>query len=182
MPENLGTQPAIVEKLATSDPEQQADVLRKLCNLESVHGICLQVIALSRSQDDDVRMWSAEALETSIQPTSADIPGLVQTLKTSDEADVCYWAATMLGRLGTEAASASQALAAFAETSEHLAAREQAVWALCQLGPAASHAILTMQRIAEDAPARLHRMVQHAIERLQGENDQGIDDSAEKAA
>jgi hypothetical protein len=45
----------------------------------------------------------------------------------------------------------------------YLPAREQATWALHQIGPPASIAIETLKEAAEDAPPRLQRMAKEAI-------------------
>ena len=48
-----------------------------------------------------------------------------------------YWAATLLGRLGEEAAAAAGPLGQSLTQSFHASVRQRAAWALQRLGPAA---------------------------------------------
>lgn len=170
MPNKLEKMEAWTANLASPDVTKQAESLQQIAGEDSVTGLSQIVVALSASHDADVRMWSAEALETAIQPEPADLAALTQMLA-DDHDEVCYWAATMLGRLGTAAANAAATLESCARDSEYLPAREQAVWALCQIGPEAAAAKKTLQIIAADAPPRLKRFAEHALKTIQNQVD-----------
>lgn len=157
--------------LTGQDADQQVAALRQIASEESTIGLCEAVVKLAGSQHDEVRMWAAEALETSIQPQAADIGCLIQLLQPSGDGEINYWAATMLGRLGSTAAEGSSVLADFVATSDFLAARERAVWALSQIGPAAATALPILQSIVDDAPPRLQRMAQQAMELIQADGE-----------
>lgn len=151
------------EMLASNDPEAQVDALRKISGMESVTGVTICVVSLSISANEEVRMWAAEALESAVQPSPSDIPSLIEMLRTSDEGDACYWSATLLGRLGSDAIESVDALELCLRDSNYLPARERAAWALCQIGPPAAKATATLKRAAADSPPRLQRIATEAL-------------------
>ncbi|WP_372726322.1 hypothetical protein, partial [Novipirellula sp.] len=50
--------------------------------------------------------------------------------------------------------------------SMYLPARERAVWALAEIGPAAANAIESLEKTAEAAPPRLKRLAKEAIKTI----------------
>ena len=160
------------------------DALRQISSLESVQGLTVSVVRLAGSEDDEIRMWASEALESAIQPNSSELLMLIQLLESTNDSEICYWAATMLGRLGRNAGASAGALEACVRESMYLPARERATWALTQIGPAAQVAIPTLQEASETAPPRLQRMAQAALERIDAakRKQQGTEDASEEAA
>ena len=73
------------EWLASESVDDQVTALRKISAAESVFGLTATVVQLAGSRDDDVRMWSAEALETSIQPDAEEVPTLAQLLHRAED-------------------------------------------------------------------------------------------------
>lgn len=162
-------------RLASVSVTDQVDALRQICNDKEVTGISVAVVALSGSSEDEVRMWSAEALEVAVRPDPSEVPGLIELLKRAVDGEICYWAATMLGRLGVDAGVAVGALESCLRESMYLPARERAAWALSQIGPAASVAVPTLNQAVESAPPRLRRLASEAIRSIAGkENDDEI--------
>ena len=149
--------------LSKQKPDAVIAALQQMSNTDSVTGFTLCVVELAGSSNDLIRMWAAESLERSIEPTEDEIPALIELLQTNEEGEVRYWAATMLGRLGTAAAEAGQALSDCLERSLHLPARERSAWALCQIGDAAIVAKDTLNKAAHDAPPRLRRIAAEAL-------------------
>jgi len=157
-------------KLSGDSPDDQVEALRQISNAEQVRGLAVVVVALSGSSDDEVRMWSAEALEVAIQPDPSEVQGLIQQLQKAVDGEICYWAATMLGRLGTEAVGAVAALEACLRESMYLPARERAAWALSRIGPAASAAVPALTEAADTAPPRLQRLASEALRVIGGQD------------
>lgn len=149
--------------LATDSAETQVEALRQISGQESATGLTVAIVALSGSPDDDVRTWSAEALETAVVPTESEVPPLIEMLESASDGEICYWAATMLGRLGPKAVAAVDALEACLRESMYLPARERATWALSQIGPPAAAAIPALKEAAEAAPPRLKRLATEAL-------------------
>ena len=149
--------------LVSGSSHQQVDALMEITRFESVRSISAIVVRLAGGRDDEVRMWAAEALEVAIVPQRAEVSELIEILATADDGECCYWAATLLGRLGDAAIDAVQALESCVSNCLFLPAREQATWALSQIGPAAVAAVPTLREAAEVAPPRLQKMATEAI-------------------
>ncbi len=79
------------------------------------------------------------------------------------QADVAYWAATLLGRLQAQAAGTVSPLTAALAENRPLAVRERAAWALEQIGPAARDALPALRQAAASKQPRLARLANEAI-------------------
>lgn len=150
--------------LQSQSPERQSEALREVAAAEEVSGIALACVSLAGSRHDEVRQRAAEALESTVQPTPIDLPGLIELLDAGRDSEISYWSATLLGRLGPVATPAVETLARCAAESNYLAARERAVWALGQLGPCAASATPVLRQIAADAPPRLRELASETLE------------------
>ena len=157
------------DALAGDAPAAQVEALRRIAGQESVTGLTVSIIALSGSSDEDVQMWSAEALETAVEPSTSEVIPLIEVLQSADHGEIRYWAATMLGRLGTDAVAAVAALETCLRESRYLPARERAVWALSQIGPQAAAAVPALKAAAAGAPPRLQRLATEALRVISGE-------------
>lgn len=155
-----------LELLQSDSGADQVAGLRQICEVPSVSGLTVTTVRLAGDRNDEVRLWAAEALQSSIRPHADESPALADLLRTADDGETAYWAATMLGRLGEVSESAVNALDHCVADSAFLPAREQATWALCQIGPPASTAVDTLQAAAENAPPRLQRLVAKAIRNI----------------
>jgi HEAT repeat protein len=156
------------EALASGIEETQVRALRQMSSCESVTGVAPTVAMLSGSENDEVRMWAAEAMETAVQPAAADIKALIDLMAASPDGEVCYWSATMIGRLGVQGAETVEALERCLLNSNYLAAKERAVWALSQVGPDAVAALPALRTVIDepDRHPRLTRMATEVIRRL----------------
>ena len=101
-----------------------------------------------------------------MQPDPAEATELSELLSACGDGEVCYWAATMLGRLGKQSVAAVDALEACVRESMYLPARERATWALSQIGPQAAAAVPTLEEAAAAAPPRLQRLASEALEAI----------------
>jgi HEAT repeat protein len=115
--------------------------------------------------EETVREWATAALEGMGAPAVEDQAALVAELA-SAQPDVAYWAATLLGRLGDEAAPSVDALAK--ATAEHPLpeVRQRAVWALGRIGPAAGNARPVLEQAAQSSEPRLARLAQRALTQI----------------
>lgn len=116
--------------------------------------------------DEQVREWAAAALEELGPPPRESLAALTG-LVASTHPLVAYWATTLLGRLGQDAASATTVLVTALEAAPDPAVRERAAWALGRIGPAAAAARAPLERIAADAAShgdqRLARLATEAL-------------------
>tara|TARA_R110002049_G_scaffold2750_2_gene21641 strand:- start:493669 stop:494484 length:816 start_codon:yes stop_codon:yes gene_type:complete len=161
------------EQLESESFDQQVAALRQIARAGDAQGVTAQAVHLAGSPHDEVRVWAAEALESSVRPAAHEADVLVRQLAESRDGEVCYWSATMLGRIGEaiggdpQAASAAvSALESCLRDSMYLPARERAAWALRQLGPVSISAVPTLRAVADDAPPRLPRLTKEAIKAL----------------
>ena len=118
-------------------------------------------------QEGEIRGWAVAALEELRAPPVADLAALASLLA-DQSADVGYWAATLLGRLGEDAAPAVPALASALSGSKHSSVRQRAAWALGKLGLPATGALDALRQAADDDDLRLARLAGRAIEQITG--------------
>ena len=154
-------------QLTSGDVASQIEALRQISSHEKVLGLAIQVVTLAGDPNDDVRMWAAEAMESAIQPEPAEVSSFIGMMDQSPDGEVCYWATTMLGRLGIAATAAVEALESCLLYSDYLAARERAVWSLSQIGSQATTALPSLKKIAtqSDHP-RLKRLADEVVRRF----------------
>jgi HEAT repeat protein len=115
--------------------------------------------------NEELRQWVTAALEDMGPPLPGDVDAL-RSLVASPVAEVAYWAATLMGRLGEGAAAAVGTLAAALNEAKELAVRERAAWALGQIGPAAREARQALEQAAHSPSPRLARLGREALEKL----------------
>lgn len=157
--------------LGSETPEQQVDALRQISGNSEVTGLTLAIVPMAGSRDDDVRMWASEVLESSIKPHAGEVDDLIELMDKNDDGEVCYWAATMLGRLGEASVAAVPTLVSCMNKSMYLPARERAVWALAQVGAQAVDAISALRKVSETSPPRLQRLASEAINRILSDDE-----------
>lgn len=163
--------------LAGGDEESQVSALRQMSSCEAVTGLAPAVVALSGCDNEEVRMWAAEAMETAVQPVPADVKRLIDLMGKSPDGEICYWATTMIGRLGQPSAQTVQALENCLLNSKYVAAKEQAVWALSQVGADAVTAVPTLQSLIHEPTdhPRLTRLATEVVRRLRSHS---VDEAA----
>jgi HEAT repeat protein len=81
---------------------------------------------------------------------------------------VAYWAITLLGRAGDNAAPAVAALADILCSSAEPPVRERAAWALGKIGPTAQAARPALDEAAASDEPRLRRLAEKALEAIAG--------------
>ena len=156
-------------ELSHQDSERRCSAIRKIAQgRRDRSGVTAAVILLVADKDEATRHWACEALEATIVPMPNEVGGLIQLLRDKSDGEIEYWAATMLGRLGTAACGATGVLASCLLDSPYLAARERAAWALSEIGPAARSAMNALRQIGPDDPPRLQRLAATAIQSVVG--------------
>lgn len=126
-------------------------------------GLTVLVVRMIGDRDEAVRQRATQYLERCATPQADDSAELAKLLQHTDDGEVEYWAATMIGRLGPAAAQCSGALANLLLQSSCLAARERAAWALAKIGPAGHAALGALRQIGAADPPRLRRLAEAAI-------------------
>ena len=117
--------------------------------------------------DDAVREQAIGALEDLGAPPIASLPELIE-LAAASEPLVAYWAITLLGRSGEDAAAAVDVLAAALAPGSDAAVAQRAAWALGRIGPAAATVAVPLRAAAASSDPRLARLAGEALSALGG--------------
>lgn len=123
-------------------------------------------LAIASAAAPPLRDWASAALEELGPPTTQDLPRLIPLLADAS-ADVGYWAATLLGRLGEDGAPAVAGLIAALSDSPHATVRERAALALGKIGAGASAAAPALTEAAAGGNARLATLARDALANIQ---------------
>ena len=115
-----------------------------------------------------MREAAVGALEGLGPPAAGQIAELA-ALTQDANADVAYWAVTLLGRLGVAAEPALPALIQAFQPPTALAVRQRAAWAIGQAGRVAISARPALIAAAADPDPRLARLAQEALRSWHGE-------------
>lgn len=156
----------LIAELSADNAEQRGGAAQALCRLgEDARAAAVPLIRSAGDADETVREWATAALEE-LGPPSVDDRDAVAALLTAENADIGYWAATLLGRLQRDAAPAVGVLQRVLEQSPHTIVRQRAAWALGQVGPAAAEAVSSLEQAAASEDPRLARLADRALQQI----------------
>ena len=159
---------ALSKQLASTDAEQRAAAAELLSRAgEGAVAAAVPLVAACGDADERVRESAVAALEDLGTPATADIASLIKLVDSPDPL-AAYWAITLLGRSGKNAAEGVAVLVACVESSADLSVRQRAAWALGKIGPAAGAARGTLKRAAGQGDERLARLAKEALEAIGG--------------
>ena len=156
----------LAKQLETGEVDARKAAAEQLCQLGEESRVAAAALVIACADDDaSVSEWAVGALEQMGPPPPEMIGELAKLAVHSNEL-VAYWATTLLGRLGPDAAPAEASLTAVLESSPHVVVQQRAAWALGRIGAdsAQSHAALAHATQASDA--RLARLAGEALARL----------------
>ena len=158
----------LASQLASDDDEVRRAGAEQLSYLGAdAQPAAVALVRAAGDRDELVREYVVAALEELGPPTKEDVTALAELLA-SDEADVAYWAATLLGRLETAGESAAAMLAAALVPERPLEVRQRAAWALGKIGPAARDtADEALRQAAASGEARLSRLASAALQQIE---------------
>lgn len=123
---------ALSKALGSSDVAIRAAAAEQLAHLaEEAQPAAVELVEACDAPAE-VREWANAALEGLGPPAIADLDRLTALLN-SESLDVAYWAATLLGRLGTDGTKAVPALERLAKDSPHETVRRRAAQALAKI-------------------------------------------------
>jgi HEAT repeat protein len=154
---------SLIHQLLSVKSSEQLAAAEALARLgEDAQPASVALVSTLRTSDPATREWLATALETLGPPASTQI-GELTKLAGDPSLDAAYWAITLLGRAGSDAASAVGALVNILRDSEESALRERAAWALGNIGPAAASAVPSLREAAAGSEPRLARLAHQAL-------------------
>jgi len=159
---------SLANSLAHGTPEERLASAEALARLGGeARPAAIALVQALEIEDDGLRDWLVAALEDLGAPAAADAPALA-ALVTKPSLDAPYWAATLLGRLESQAASAVPQLTKALDEHAESAVRERAAWALGKIGPAAAGARSSLEAAAKSGNARLARLAGEALSQIGG--------------
>jgi HEAT repeat protein len=157
-----------IAQLSSRDASQQAAAAEALAQLGTeARPAAVALVRACGSSNDAVCQWSTAALEELGPPPLGQIHELIELARDPLD-DVAYWAITLLGRAGDNAAPAVAALVQILSSSTKLSVRERAAWALGKIGPAAVAARSALREAAAGDEPRLRRLAEKALDALAG--------------
>jgi HEAT repeat protein len=150
-------------QLASADGASRAEAAELLARAGAAAIVAVvPLVKACGDKDEQVRDWAVAAVEELGPPPVESIADLSR-LVTAEEPLTGYWATTLLGRAGKNAASATPVLAAAVESAGDPAVRQRAAWALGKIGPAAAAARGSLERAATAGDERLARLAREAL-------------------
>lgn len=154
----------LIGALGSPEETARADAAEKLSQLDpdEMRAAALVLVEACGDESEAVREAAVSALEEMGAPDPELLDGLT-TLLADPKADVGYWAATLIGRLGPEGAASVPALIATLEDSPHQNVRQRAARALGKIGPGAMAAIEPLRKAAHGDDPRLARLAEKAL-------------------
>lgn len=154
---------ALIAELGSTD----VDVRRAAAEALTRDGAADAVLPLVRAcgDTDEQVMESANAALEALGPPPRDVASQLAS-QLNHEGLTGYWSATLLGRLGTDAAPWAAALGQAVQGNADASVRQRATWALGQIGPAATAAIPQLEAATQDADPRLARLATEALRKI----------------
>ncbi len=159
---------SLMAALGSPQETARAEAAERLSQVEpaEMRAAALVLVEACGDESEAVREAAASALEELGVPSPEQLEGLIGLL-TGDKADVAYWAATLIGRLGPDAAAAVPALVEALQGSPYQNVRQRAAWALGKIGPGAAAAREALRAAAASEDPRLARLAEGAIGQLE---------------
>lgn len=155
---------ALGKQLASGTTAERADAAERLSHAGE-EAAAAAVPLVQACGDESIREWAVAALEDLGPPPSGAIASLIELVSNADPLEA-YWAVTLLGRSGQDAATAVAALTACVESSADLSVRQRAAWALGKIGDGATSARAALERAAGQGDERLARLAREALEAI----------------
>jgi len=160
----------LIEQLASGDVEQRAAAAERLSREgEAAVPAAVALVTACGDTDDRVRESAVAALEDLGPPANEAIGPLIKLVRSPDPL-AAYWAVTLLGRAGQDAASAATVLAECLDSPADISVRQRAAWAVGQIGPPAGSARAAIERAAAADDSRLARLAKEALAAIDGQN------------
>lgn len=172
---------ALTVQLASPDVDQRIAAAEALSRLgEEARPASGFLVRAMGDEDEEVREWVNSALEGLGPPDPADAEPLADLLGDRNPA-IGYWAATLLGRLGSDAAKTVPQLAAVVDSELALEVRRRAAWALGRIGRPATSAVDELRKAAGSGDARLARLANASLDQIVDSGTEGDEPPTDQA-
>ena len=156
----------VLQQLLRGSPDERAVAAEHLAQqgAEAAYAAC----ELTEACGDTgaVSDWAVAALEQVGAPPSSAIESLVRMTQQENPLTV-YWAVTLLGRAGPDAAVHQEVLVTLLQHSENLAVQEKAAWSLGRMRANSLEATQALQQAAQSPKNRLSRIATKSLQQTQ---------------
>lgn len=115
--------------------------------------------------EPSVAQWAVSALEGLGPPPKESLADLSELARSAD-AEVAYWAVTLLGRCGEASQPYQDLLARILADSGDITLRQRTAWALREMHAASDSVIHALEEASRSSDARLSRTAGDALEKV----------------
>jgi HEAT repeat protein len=158
----------LVGQLQSSDVDARREAARQAAVAASeLNGYAVPLVQAVADPDEQVCESVVAAIEEMGAPDAGAVAELAGLLS-HQNADVGYWAATLLGRCGASAGQCVPALTASLSPPAAQIVQQRSAWALGKIGPAAAAAVPALEKAAQSGDARLARLAQKSLGQIGG--------------
>jgi HEAT repeat protein len=159
--------PQLIQTLLSSDDAQtRTEAAERLARMgDAARPAAVALVRASGDSAASVRDWAAVALEELGPPEANDIAPLA-ALAGNPQADIAYWAVTLLGRSSGEAASVADTIAGTLADHPAGEVRQRAAWALGRIGAGTARVAAALRRACDSSDPRLARLAKQALAQI----------------
>ncbi len=158
----------LIAQLSASDIEQRrAAASAFMLSPENTQLALVPLCHAAGDPDEAVRESAVAALEECEVPKASACAGLSDLLM-SETTDTAYWAATLLGRLGSDAKPWAADIAMALNGHSASAVRQRCAWALGKIGAADTAITDALSQAAKSDDSRLARLAESSLKKLSG--------------
>lgn len=155
-----------LQQLLHGSPSERATAAEHLAQQGSEAAYAACELTAACADTEAISSWAVDALEQLGTPPSSAIESLVSMAQWENPLTV-YWAVTLLGRVGPDAAVHQRVLVTLLQHSEDLAVQEKAAWSLGRMQAKSLEATEALQQVAQSPETRLSRIAAKSLQQTQ---------------
>lgn len=152
-----------LQQLLHGSPSERAAAAEHLAQQGTEAAYAASELTAASGDTEQISDWAVAALEQ-LGPLPSSAMDSLASMAQSKKTLTAYWAITLLGRAGPEAAVHQQVLVALLKYSAHLVVREKAAWSLGRMHADSSEAMKALQQAAQSPETRLSRVAARALQ------------------
>jgi hypothetical protein len=159
------TSATTLHQLMRGTPRERAEAAEHLAQQGPDAAYAAIELTAACGDIEEISNWVVAALEDMGPPPASVIDSLL-SLAQSQQPLTAYWAVTLLGRAGPDAAVHQRVIADLLEQSSDLCLREKAAWSLGRMHADSSQAIVALQNAAQSPEPRLSRVANKSLQQI----------------
>ena len=152
-----------LQQLLHGSPSERAMAAEYLAQQGSEAAFAACELTAACGDTEAISDWAVAALEQLGAPPSSTIESLARMAQSKNPL-TSYWAVTLLGRAGPDAAVHQQVLVTLLQHSEDLAVQEKAAWSLGRMQAKSQEATQALEQAAQSPEVRLSRVAAKSLQ------------------